>query len=325
MIKLIGQLVLAASITGLVPVDAAQLEYQANADTGSAFGLLPASQTRQLYAGLPLAENRIDYPIKVDQGSYGIVTTARSALVMDVESGAVLYEKRPDEIRSIGSVTKLMTALIFLEQNPDLGQIVELDTSQDLVYGGRIYLHFRDGLSLGDVLAASLVGSDNSATQSLIRFSGLTEDAFIRRMNEKAYELGMTSTTFTGPTGIDAGNISTARDITKLLSAAESTEEIKRHMMQPSVVITQASGRSATVDATNEVLESFLNEDPYAVEAGKTGYLPQAGYVLSTIIREGEHSIYVVVLGSESKETRISETKGLAAWAFKTFQWPDEL
>lgn len=325
MIKLIAQLVLAASITGLVPADAAQLEWAAGVENGLEFGHLPIAQVRQLYSGLPISETAIDYPVKVDVDSYGVVTTAQSALVIDETSGMMMYAKRPDQVRSIGSVTKLMSALVFLDQDPDLSRIVELDPDRDLVYGGRIYLHFRDGLALDDVLGASLVGSDNSATKSLARFSGLSEADFVKKMNEKAVEFGMENSHFADLTGLDARNVSTARDLTKLLAAAEQKQDMKKYMMSESIVITQASGRSVQIENTNGVLGSYLNEGEYAVEAGKTGYLPQAGYVLTTIMREGEHRIFVIVLGAESLDARVNEVKGLAAWAFKTFRWPEEL
>lgn len=325
MIKLIGQLVLAATISGLVPADAAQLEWAAGVENGLAFGRLPIAQVRQLYSGLPISETAIDYPVKADVDSYGIVTTAQSALVIDEASGMMMYAKRPDQVRSIGSVTKLMSALVFLDQNPDLSRIVELDPDRDLVYGGRIYLHFRDGLSLNDVLGASLVGSDNSATKSLARFSGLGEENFVAKMNEKAAQLGMENSHFTGLTGLDPKNVSTARDLTKLLAEAETHPEMKRYMTSTAISITQASGRTVEIENTDGVLRSYLNEGDYAVEAGKTGYLPQAGYVLTTIMREGEHRIFVIVLGAESIDARVNEVKGLSAWAFKTFRWPEEL
>lgn len=325
MIRSLGQLLLVATLGGLVPADAAQLEWQAGVNNGLEFGRLPISDSRQLYAALPVSEERNAYPIKVDESSYGIVTTARSALVMDVKTGMLLFAKNPDEIRSIGSVTKLMTALVFLESDPDLREMVELDVDEDLVYGGRIYLSFGDALKLEDVLAASLVGSDNSATQSLVRFSGMTQEDFISRMNEKAQEFGMTSTTFTDATGINATNLSTARDITKLLARARTIPVISKYTTTPQISVLQASGRAVDISNTDTLLTSYLNEGDYSIEVGKTGYLPQAGYVLSTLIREEEHEIYVVVMGAETIDARALEVKGLATWAFKTFKWPEEL
>ena len=100
MFKIIGQFVLAASLTTLLPVDAAQLEYRAGVETVYGEHGLGASHVNGFYTGLPLAPEEIDYPIKVDTESFGIVTTAKSALVQDVESGMMMLAKHPDQFLS---------------------------------------------------------------------------------------------------------------------------------------------------------------------------------------------------------------------------------
>lgn len=321
MAKVLGQFLFATTLMQMVPVDAAYLEWQAGASTDIAEVQYHGTEQDALFMTLPEAENRFDIPVKVDLDSHGIVTTAQSALVVDRDSGTVLFQKHPDEVRSIASVTKLMTALVFLEQGPDLSQIVELAPELDYVAGGRVYLGYYNGLELEDVLAASLIGSDNTATSALVRFSGLSEDAFIDRMNELAAELGMVSAHFADPTGVDGENRSSARDLVKLLEAAEANEIISDYTQRAQMTVTQATGRTVTIENTNKLLTSFLNLSPYDVLGGKTGYLPEAGYVLATTIEEGDHAVHVLVLGSESKDARVDEVKGLAYWAFKTFSW----
>lgn len=320
MIQAISQLVVLASLSTVAPVDGLQLETFAQEGY---FQPLPIAAYQQQYASLPLARTVDRSPVKVDVNSLGIVTTAPSTIVMDVATGDVLYAKQPDQLRTIGSVTKLMTALVFLEQEPDLSQVVQMG-SEDIVYGGRIYLALNDDIPLEDVFAASLVGSDNSATEMLMKSSGLTEEEFIHRMNEKALELGMVSTHFSDVTGLDPKNMSTARDLTQLLFAAESNGKIKQYTTSSEVTVQHASGRTVTIENTNGVLDSYLNTGDFSVEVGKTGYLPQAGYVLATMMKEQQHDIFVVVLGSDSKESRVAEVKGLADWAFRTFSWPEE-
>ena len=172
------------------------------------------------------------------------------------------------------------------------------------------------------MLAASLVGSDNTATQSLARFSGLDIEDFIARMNEKAVELEMTNSMFADPTGVDPDNLSTARDLVTLLEVADENEIIKSFMQSSSTTLSQ-SGNSITVNNTNVLLTSFLNNGNYDVLGGKTGFLPEAGYVLATTVQEGDHAVHVIVMGAESKDARADEAKGLAAWAFKTFSWDE--
>lgn len=316
--QILGQFVIATFLMHVLPVDTGFFEDQ----VGMSSGTFNNTNVTELF---PIAQERevIKYPVKVDPNSYGIVTSAQSALVVDKASGMMLLGKHPDSIRSIGSVTKLMTALVFLDEDPDLSQIVTLDPAIDLVEGGRIYLAFYDGMTLKDVLGASIVGSDNTATESLMRFSGLGREAFIERMNEKAKDLGMHSTTFTDPTGIDSSNMSTARDLMTLLQTAEQEEILHNYMTTDKLYITQNSGRVILIENTNQLLNSFLNQGVYRITGGKTGFLPQAGYVLATSVMHNADEIYVIVLGADSKDARVSEASSLAAWAFKVFEWPN--
>ena len=192
MMKFIGQLVLVIFATQIAPVDATVLELRRDMPETEILNYTYSNSSIDIALAapsLPAASERAVYPVKVDASSFGAVVFARSAIVVDDASGMVLYAKHPDQLRTIGSVTKLMSALVFLDQDPDLNQYVKLDSKIDLVSGGRVYLNFNDALKLSDVLAASMVGSDNSATKSFIRISGLSKEEFIAKMNEKAHEL----------------------------------------------------------------------------------------------------------------------------------------
>ncbi|MFA6522463.1 MAG: serine hydrolase [Patescibacteria group bacterium] len=321
-LKALGSFIMAAGLWQLLPTDLSALEYRAGVG-GEEASKISYVEFENEQASLPRAGMRsmVNYPVKTDPGSFGVVTTARSVLIEDADSGMIMVAKHPYAIRSIGSVTKLMTALVFLETNPDLNASVTL-TDADLIEGGRIYLRFEDPIVLHDLLQAGLIGSDNSAMESLVRLSGLSNEAFVIRMNSKAKELGMSNSVFVDPSGIDAGNTSTAYDLVALLRAAEQEPEIVEAMQTAKITVRQASGYSVDIENTNELLTSFVNEDPFSVRAGKTGYLPQAGYVLATAVAKNDHKIYVVVMGSDSKDTRVLESKGLISWAFKTFSWP---
>ncbi|MBI1907875.1 D-alanyl-D-alanine carboxypeptidase [Candidatus Uhrbacteria bacterium] len=316
-VKIVGQLLLATSVVHILPVDASSLAWQAGeAEAGE---VRVAAATPWL-ATLPHAAARVVMPKKVDLDSYGIVTSAQTGIVVDAASGAVLYSERPDEVRAIGSITKLMTALVFLEQDPDLGKDVTL-TFDDYVGGGRVYLRFDDEVALHDVLRASLIGSDNTATNALPRLVGMSYEDFIARMNAKAVELGMTATQFVDTSGVGAGNVSTARDLATLLAAAEANSTMAAILPRSAATITQDSGYSVTVESTNALLGSSFEATGYDVLVGKTGFIPQAGYCFATSVAHDGHTVRVVVLGAATKGERFSDAKGLAAWAFKTFSW----
>ena len=260
------------------------------------------------------------YPKKVKKEALGVFTSARSIIVEDGVTEMMMIGRRPDDVRSIGSVTKLMTAIVFLEAKPELTKEVTL-TPDDYVGGGRLYLNYFDETELADVFTTAIVGSDNTATESLVRFSGMEKEAFVAKMNEKARELGMTSTTFVDPTGIRSENTSTARDMIKLLRTAETYDVLQEAMTTATATIVQGSGAVITVDNTNQLLASYLAEPPFAITAGKTGYLPQAGYVLTSAVEKDGHKVYVAVLGAETKTDRETDVKALAEWVFDVFSW----
>lgn len=319
--RVIAQMLLSFTVLRIIPIDAANLEWHIGIPTPqTAFASSMFSLTTS--ATLPQAGDRILPPKKTDLSSYGVVTDARSVFVADVASGAPLFAKDADAIRSIGSITKLMTALVFLDTNPDLNSWVTIQ-DDDYVGGGRVYVNFDDAMRLQDVLAVSIVSSDNTATKALSRLSGLSSEAFIAAMNAKADSFGMGSSTFTEVTGIDRGNESTARDLMLLLQAAKSSDVLRAYMTMQRVSFSQASGFSVAAESTDILFTSILNSGDYRITGGKTGYIPEAGYCFITTVERDGDEIFLAVLGASSKEDRFADTKALALWAFETFTWPN--
>lgn len=318
--RFVAQLVLAVFVTNVIPVDAANLEWQAGIPVPEdAFGV--PYYTFSSSVTLPISADRVLPPIKTNLDSYGVVTTGQSVIVMDTKSGSVLFEKRPDEVRPIGSITKLMTALVFLDTDPDLSEQVTV-RQEDFVGGGRVYLNYHDGLRVRDVLGASIVGSDNTATSALQRLSGLSEEEFIAAMNVKARELGMTHANFVDVAGIGNENVTTARELFLLLAEAKKSDVLQALMTSPTYTAVHESGLAVTVDATDMLLESFLNQGLYEITGGKTGYIPEAGYCFVTSVAKGDGEVFIAVLGAPSKNDRFADAKALAAWSFSTFTWP---
>lgn len=321
MIRLIVQAVLALSLVEFIPVDGANFEQAARLPTSALRSSVAIAWQAAMAAepGLPSADDR--YPTKVDPDSLGVVTTAQSVLVLDRLTGLPLYQKNADAVRPIGSISKLMTAMVFLESAPNLQGPASI-LSEDYRDGGRLYLNLNDPVTVGGILKASLVGSDNSATITLVRLSGQSLEDFVARMNARATELGMTNTVFRDPTGLSAENTSTARDISRLLNAALAVSEIQSTVTMSEVSITQGSGLTVKIPSTDDLLQSFINQPPYQMLGGKTGYLPEAGYCISVgLAHEDEGEVLIVVLGSESKVSRVQEVKGLAEWAYRVFDW----
>ncbi|MBI4437915.1 D-alanyl-D-alanine carboxypeptidase [Candidatus Uhrbacteria bacterium] len=318
--RLFVQLVLASTLFQFFPADVGELERRAASDAPErrTFDVLSSGRT---LSRLPASADRALSPTKIVTASMGVVTSAESAIVMDRRSREVLYEKNIQVPRAIGSITKLMTAYVFLQGRPDVNAPATI-TAADVRLGAALHVSVGETVTVKNLLEASLVGSDNTATMAIARLSGLSLGDFVARMNEEAAFMGMQETTFADPTGLSSDNVSVVTDLARMFDVVLENETIRDITQRSSVTMTGSSGRTYTIESTDELLTSFVNQAPYKIVGGKTGFLPEAGYTLGSIFsREGEGDVIVVVLGSESKEGRFQDVKSLAVWAYQTFTW----
>jgi len=279
----------------------------------------PAEEDSASITGLPRAK---PFPPEKKEGStsLGIETTARAALVLDEGTGAILFEKNSDEKLSLASLTKLMTALVFLEKETDWDRNIKLIKADDRE-GGIFYARSPEEVTVDDLFNMMLVGSINNAAVALARSTGESEEEFIAEMNAKAESFRM-SATFVDQTGLGVENQGTARDVAKLLATALREEKIEEAVVQKRYVFSPAKSQKIYyIKSTDELLWSFLNEEPYKLIGGKTGYIEEAGYNLAIEVERGGHKIIVVVLGSATAEDRFKEAKGLADWTFENYRW----
>jgi len=262
-------------------------------------------------------ENQSQAPVKKDVLSLGPQLSAQKAIIVDAKSGTVLFEKNTNQKHAMASIVKLMTALVFLDTNPNLEERFEMIEEDDRE-GDSEYIRPLESAKLRDFLMASLIGSANNATISLSRATGLPEQDFVDRMNEKARSIGMNNTEFKEPSGLNPENISTAYDIAKLLSLADKNETILEIAgMHRSMIQVYPSNIRRTVLTTNHLLGTIV-----FVSFGKTGYLDEAMYNLATSVSlPNGNEVYIVTLGSQTNEERVQDAKNLAVWAQRTYQW----
>jgi D-alanyl-D-alanine endopeptidase (penicillin-binding protein 7) len=194
---------------------------------------------------------------------------ARSAVVLDPVTNEVLFAKNAASTAPIASLTKLMTAMVFLDQEPDLGREVEI-TRAEIYGGGHTQLRNGEMAALGDLLHMSLMCSDNVATRVLARESGLEKEEFLSEMNRKALELELANTRFVEFTGLDERNVSTATDVAKLLRAA-ADEEMIRSITTSRSYDFRTARRAHHIVNTNRLLYGR-----YQILGGKTGCAPRA-------------------------------------------------
>lgn len=235
---------------------------------------------------------------------------AAAAIIYNPETGEVLWEENARDQRSIASITKVMTALVFLEDDPDLSREVTI-AAADTRRASTTYLRTGYKITTGNLLHLLLIASDNAAARALARVSPHGSTGFIARMNEKAKELGLENTSYADPSGLLADNVSSAYDMARLITFAAGDELISGIMQKPSYSF-NVGRRTISVHSTNALLRS----GEYDVVGGKTGFIRKAGYCLATLLRlpQGGPQVAVVVLGANSSALRFWETRHLFNW-----------
>lgn len=235
---------------------------------------------------------------------------AAAAVIFDPETGQVLWEENGQDKRSIASITKVMTAIVFLEDGPDLSRQVTIERG-DVYAASTTYLRAHERISLDHLLHLTLIASDNAAARALARLSHGGTASFIERMNEKAIELGLESTTFADPSGLNPANISSAYDLSRLITFAAHDERIAPIMQMPTFTV-RTSRRTVNIQNTNHLVRG----GELQVVGGKTGFITKAGYCLATLLRlpQSNHQVAVVVLGAGSNTGRFWETRHLFNW-----------
>ncbi len=244
---------------------------------------------------------------------------AEAAGVYTTKPSFRLWSNNDTNVRPIASITKLMSVLVFLDHNPGWDKTVEI-IADDNRLGSKAYLFLGDRLSVQDLFRTALVASDNTAITALVRSSGLSEEEFVKEMNQKAKTLRLRSTGFVEPTGLDSNNQSTVRDITRLALAAFEQPDIRQALQYSRYEFETEALKTVTVFSTNDLLGSASSSSPKLL-AGKTGHLPQAGYCFVGWFEHNGQTIISVVLGAPKSDDRFIETQKLVKWAYNGYSW----
>lgn len=245
-----------------------------------------------------------------DTGALVPDVRAEAAIIYDSTTGQVLWESNAQDQRSIASITKVMTAVVFLEDSPDLSEEVSIEAT-DVRAASTTYIRRGYRVTKGDLLHLTLIASDNAAARALARVSSHGSEAFIDRMNSKAAELGLTTTRYADPSGLLSANVSSAYDMAKLITHVSGDERIASIMQKQSYTVT-AGRRVINIHSTNQL----VTKGDVDVQAGKTGFIRNSGYCLATLLRlpQGGPQVAVVVLGAKSNAGRFWETRHLFNW-----------
>jgi len=252
-----------------------------------------------------------DYPVNTI-GISAPDLTARSILVIDVDSKAILYQKNPDLKLLPASTTKVVTALVALDHYPlnkvltinnlnNIGQIMELESGEKITAENLLY-----GLLVQSANDAAFVLADN--------YPG-GQTAFIKQMNQLVEDLGLYDTQFTNPSGLDDfGHYTTVHDLAQISAYAVSNPVFSKMVATKNITVFNTDN---TISHELESINQLLGKVPGLIGL-KTGWTELAGECLVTLTKRNNHQIIAVVLASED---RFSESQQLINWAFDNHQW----
>lgn len=222
--------------------------------------------------------------------------SASGVLIVDLDSGQTLYESRASVPRPMASLTKLMTALLIVE-NHDLDQWVTIPEGADKVEGSKAELEPGERFTVGDLLTAMLVGSANDAAYVLALHHAGSMDAFVDEMNARAKVLGLRETSYANSTGLDEpAQHSTPRDLVWLTMYVLRKPEIASRMATRHASIVSNSGSTLALTHTHAML--LTSPD---IVAGKTGTTDAAGECLMSVVRHGGRRLAVILLNSSDR------------------------
>lgn len=266
-----------------------------------------------------LAENKSFDPnlfgIQKDIDAIAPVIAAKGAIVMDVNTQAILYQKNAFMHMPIASITKLFTAMTVLDNEDDLSRVITIDKFAADMPASKIYLKPGDQVTLHALLQASLIPSANDATQALVNgVFGSTEEGLIK-INEKVKALGLINTHIATPIGFDnPENYSTPFELTKTVYYLyKNYPTILDIVKEKSLTITSELGNVYQLHSTNQLLDSYID-----IEGLKTGTTASAGESFVSIGSYKGRKFITVVLNSPD---RFQETKVLYEWVTRHYHW----
>lgn len=245
------------------------------------------------------------------QAAYaGPLLNAQSALIMNANTGKVLYQKNMDNVRSIASISKMMAAMVLLDARLNMNELITITPDEiDRLKGTGSRLSIGTTLSRNQLLHIGLMSSENRAIHALGRTYPGGMAAFVNDMNRKAQSLGMVSTRFFEPTGLDYRNVSTARDLSIMVRAANKYPQIRQLSTSNYGSVYTSAGKEQSYKNSN----ALIREGQWNISVQKTGYIREAGRSMVLQAQMGQEPIVIVVLGSSTSASRVNDARALSS------------
>ena len=253
---------------------------------------------------------------KAESLNYADVATGKlrlqsnAVVVQDQVSGTMLFEKNSDAVLPIASITKLMTAMVTLDGHPDLKEDVSIgDDDVDTMRHSTSHVPVGTVLSREHAMRLALMSSENRAAHTLARHYPGGTPAFVAAMNAKAQALGLKDTKFFDPTGLNSGNVSSARDLAKMVAAA-STYPLIREFTTTAEYPVALGHHMRTFHNTN----ALVRGGTWEIGVSKTGYINESGKCLVMQAWFNNKPTIIVLLDSMGKMTRVADAQRIKKW-----------
>lgn len=233
------------------------------------------------------------------------------AMIYDEQDQRPIYAKNADNVVPIASITKLMTAMVILDAKLPMDEPISISAEdRDHLKGTRSRMRNGVTLTRSELLKLALMASENRAAAALARTYPGGTPVMLAMMNAKARELGMDSTHFFDPTGLNSNNVSTAQDLVKMVMAAQSYEDIQRYTTSHSHIVEVDGRRPLRFSNTNPLVKNAQWE----IGISKTGYISEAGRCLVMQAKITNRPVVIVLLDSWGKRTRVGDAVRIKNW-----------
>ncbi len=239
-----------------------------------------------------------------------IALNSSAVMVVDQDTGLPLLEKNSDVALPIASITKVMTAIVTLDADLSLSEVITIekeDTQLEKYSASRLGVGAR--FTRAELLHLALMSSENRAAQALGRSYPGGLSAFVGAMNRKAEALGMTNSKFVEPTGLSNQNVSTPRDLSRLVNAAYSYPLVREYSTDREAIV-RVGGRQQQFRNTN----SLTRNDEWEIGLSKTGFIRDAGKCLVMQAAIDNQNVIIVMLDAQGSSKRISDAERIRKW-----------
>lgn len=253
----------------------------------------------------------------VNIGALPLDISSRAAIVADARTGEVFYGKNSNEIVPIASITKLMTAMIVLDADQDMNEMLRItDADIDRLRNSRSRLYVGAELSRADMMLLMLMSSENRAASALARNYPGGFKAAMTAMNKKARTLGMTNSHFLDSSGLHGENRSTPADLIKMVQAAYNYSQIRTYSTMPEYHI--VIGNSNTI-LTYRNTNQLVSNDSWDIGISKTGFINEAGRCLVMFAKVTDTPVIIVLMDSPNSSVRTTDANRVRNWLEVSF------